>query len=71
MTKNISTLPWLLLKKQSKDVKEVLKKINFPTAFCSNIKNTVTKKGELGGLKTHDWHMFIKAIILVYIFVHW
>jgi hypothetical protein len=29
------------------------------------------KKGEFGGVKTHDWHTFIKVIILVYIFIYW
>jgi hypothetical protein len=67
---NISTLPWLLTEKQSKDVKEVIQKIKFPTGFSSNIKNILTKKGDLGGVKTHDWHTFIKVIILVYIFVY-
>jgi hypothetical protein len=28
------------------------------------------KKGEFGGVKTHDWHTFIKIIILVYIFIY-
>jgi hypothetical protein len=30
---NISTLPWLLIEKQRKDVKEVIKKYNFPLDF--------------------------------------
>jgi hypothetical protein len=38
--------------------------------FASNIKNILTKKGEFGGVKTHDWHTFIKVIILVYIFIY-
>jgi hypothetical protein len=68
---NISALPWLLTEKQSKDVKEAIDKNKFPTGFSSNIKNILTKKGELGGVKTQDWHTLIKVIILVYIFVHW
>jgi hypothetical protein len=28
------------------------------------------KKGEFGGAKPHDWHTFIKIIILVYIFIY-
>jgi hypothetical protein len=68
---NISALPWLLTEQQSKDVKEVIEKIKFPTGFSSNIKNILTKKGELGGVKTHDWHTLIKVIILVYIFLYW
>jgi hypothetical protein len=38
--------------------------------FASNIKNILTKKGKFGGVKTHDWHTFIKVIILVYIFIY-
>jgi hypothetical protein len=68
---NISTLPWLLREWQSKDVKEVIEKIKFPTRFSSNIKNILTKKGELDGVKTHDWHTLIKVIILVFIFLYW
>jgi len=68
---NISNLPLLLIEQQIKDVKEVIEKKKFPTGFSSNKKNILTKKGELGGIKTHDWHTFIKGIILVYIFVHW
>ena len=45
---NISVLPWLLTEQQSKDVKEVIEKIKFPTGVSSNIKNILTKKGEIG-----------------------
>jgi hypothetical protein len=38
--------------------------------FASNIKNILTKKGEFGGVKKHDWHTFIKVIILVYRFIY-
>jgi hypothetical protein len=38
--------------------------------FASNINNILMKKGEFGGVKTHDWHTFIKVIILVYIFIY-
>jgi hypothetical protein len=68
---NISTLPWLLIEKQSKDAKVVVEKIKFPIGYYSNIKNILIKKGELGGVKTHDWHTLIKVIILVYIFLYW
>ena len=62
------SLPWLLTEQQSNAVKEVIQKMKFPTGFCSNIKNILTRKGDLGGVKTHDWHIFIKVIItLVYI----
>jgi hypothetical protein len=38
--------------------------------FASNINNILMKKGEFGGVKTRDWHTFIKVIILVYIFIY-
>jgi hypothetical protein len=63
---NISSLPWLLTEQQSNAVKEVIQKMKFPTGFCSNIKNIVTKRGDFAGVKTHDWHVFIKVIISVY-----
>ena len=69
---NISALPLLLTEKQSKHVKEVIEKKKNSTGFSSNIKNILTNKGELGGIKTHYWHTFIKVIIFVYIyFIHW
>lgn len=66
-----SALPWLLTKKQSNDIIKVIEKNEFQIGFSSNINNILTNKVELGGVKTHDWHTFIKEIILVYIFVHW
>jgi len=63
---NISSLPWLLTEQQSNAIKEVIQKMKFPTGFCSNIKNIVTKRGDFAGVKTHDWHVFIKVIISVY-----
>jgi hypothetical protein len=30
--------------------------------FSSNIQNILTKKGDFGGVKTHDWHTCIKVI---------
>jgi hypothetical protein len=63
-------LPWLLTEKHNNNVKEVIQRIKFPTGFASIIKNILMKKGEFGGVKTHDWHTFIKVIILVYIFIY-
>jgi hypothetical protein len=57
-----TSLPWLLTEQQSNIVKEVIRKIRFPTGFSSNIQNILTKKGDFGGVKTHDWHTFIKVI---------
>ena len=65
---DLNNLPCLLTKKQSNDVKEVIQRIEFPTGFASNINSNLTKKDEFGGVKTHDWHTFIKVIILVYIY---
>jgi hypothetical protein len=49
-----NSLPWLFTEQESNVVKEVIRKIKFPTGFASNIKNILTKKGEFGGVKTHD-----------------
>jgi hypothetical protein len=49
-----TSLPWLLMEKQRNIVKEVIRKIRFPMAFSSNIQNILTKKGDFGGVKTHD-----------------
>ena len=65
--RNIS-LPWLLMDQQSNVIKEVIQKIRFLTGFSSNIQNILTKKGDFGGVKTHNWHTFIKVIIYVYNF---
>ena len=59
---NIS-LPWCLTKQHSNIVKEVIKKIRLPMGFSSNIKNFLMKKGDFGGVKTHDWHTFIKVTV--------
>jgi hypothetical protein len=49
-----TSLPWLLMEQQSNIVKEVIQKIRFPTGFSSNIQNILTKKGDFGGVKTHE-----------------
>ena len=51
------------MEKESYIVKEVIIKIRLSTEFLSNIKNILTKKGDFGGVKTHDWHKFIKVIV--------
>ena len=47
-------LPWLLMEEQRNIIKEVIHKIRFPMGFSSNIQNILTKKGDFGGVKTHD-----------------
>ena len=39
-----TSLPWLLTEQQSNIVKEVIRKIRFPTGFSSNIQNILTKR---------------------------
>ena len=55
----------MLTEQQSNVVKEVMWKINFPTGFCGKMKNIITKKGDFVWVKTHDWHVFMKVIIMV------
>ena len=62
---NINSLLWMLTEQQSNVVKEVMRKIKFPTIFCANMKNIITKKGDFAGVKMNDWHIFMKAIIMV------
>jgi len=62
-----NSLPWLFKEDESNVVKDLIRKIIFPTGFASNIKNILTKKGEFGRLKTHDWHTFIKVISFIYL----
>ena len=62
-----NSLPWLFKEDEGNFVKEFIRKIRFPTGFASNIKNALTKKGEFGGLKTHDWHTLIKVISFLYL----
>jgi hypothetical protein len=57
-----TSLPWLLTEQQRNIVKEVIRKIRFLIGFSSNIQNILTKKGDFGRVKTHDWHTFIKVI---------
>ena len=59
---NASSLPWLLVEEKSNAIKEVIGKILFPIGFSMNISNLISKKSEFGlGLKTYDWHTFIKV----------
>ena len=61
----INSLPWMLTKQQSNVVKEVTWKVKFPTGFCANMMNIITKKGDFAGVKTYDWNVFMKVIIMV------
>ena len=58
--------PSLFKEDETNVVKYLIRKIRFPIRFASNISNILTNKGEFGGLKTHEWHTFIKVIIFVY-----
>jgi hypothetical protein len=61
-----SALTWLLSEQQSNAIKEIIKKIRFPTGFAANINDLISKKSEFGaGMKTHDWHIFIKVIHII------
>ena len=62
---NINSIPWMFMEQQNNVVKEVMWKIKFPTGFCTNLKNIITKKGDFAGVKMHDWNVFIKVIIIV------
>ena len=44
----------MFTEKQINVVKEFMRKIKFPTGFCANMKNIITKKGDFAGVKMHD-----------------
>ena len=48
---NIKSILWMFIEQQSNVVKEVMWKIKFPTGFCANLKNIITKKVILWGSK--------------------
>ena len=62
---NINSIPWMFTEQKSNVVEEVMRKIKFPTRYFANMKNIITKKGDFLGVKTHDWHIFIKVIVIV------
>ena len=61
----INSIPWMFTEQQSNVVKEVMRKIKFPTRFCVNLNNIITNKGDFAGVKTHDRHVFMNGIIIV------
>ena len=64
----MSAPPWLLIEQQSDALKEVIKKNKNPTGFATNISTLLSKKGDFGlGLKTHDWHTFVKVSHILYL----
>ena len=38
-----------------------IKSVRFPTDFGVNFKKEFTKGNELAGMKTHDWHNFLRV----------
>ena len=48
---NINSIPWMFTEQKSNIVKEFMQKIKFPTGFCTNMKNIITKKGGFAGVK--------------------
>ena len=44
----------MLTEQESNVVKEVMRKIKFPTGFSSNMNNIITKKDDFAGVKTHN-----------------
>ena len=55
----------MFTEQQRNVIKEVMQKIKFPTGFCANLKNIITKKVDFAGVKTQDWNIFIKVIVIV------
>ena len=65
--------PWIISKKEEKQVKQAITTLRTPTGCMRSLKGafTTTKKRgveQLYGLKSHDWHKMLQVSVL-YIFV--
>ena len=52
--------PWSLTKEGKGEMIKSIKSVRFPTSFGVNFKKEFTKGNELDGMKTHDWHNFLR-----------
>ena len=49
---------------EKENIIETMKVIRFPSGFGASLKNLFTRDGsDLSGLKTHDWHNWIKVTL--------
>ena len=53
--------PWSLTKEGKEKMIKSIKSVRFPTGFAVNFKNAFSKGNELVGMKTHDWHNFLRV----------
>ena len=52
--------PWSLTKEGKGQKIKSIKSVRFPTRFGVNFKKAFMKGNELVGMKTHDWHNFLR-----------
>ncbi|XP_057842572.2 uncharacterized protein LOC131051993 [Cryptomeria japonica] len=56
--------PWTFTSKEKENIIDTMKSIRFPSGFGATLKNLFTRDGsEFSGLKTHDWHNWIKYVL--------
>ena len=53
--------PWSLTKEGKGQKIKSIKSVRFPIGFGVNFKKAFTKGNELAGIKTHDWHNFLRV----------
>ena len=53
--------PWYLTKTSKGKMIKSIKSVILPTRFGVNFKKAFTKGNELAGMKTHDWHNFLRV----------
>jgi len=58
---NFADDPWSLSKEGKGQMIKSIKSVRFPTSFGVNFKKVFTKGNELIGMKTHDWHNFLRV----------
>jgi hypothetical protein len=56
--------PWIFTLEERENMINTMKSIRFPSGFGATLKNLFTRDGsEFSGLKTHDWHNWIKVTL--------
>lgn len=66
--------PWIISKKEEKQVKQAITTLRTPTGFMRSLKGafTTTKKRgveQLYGLKSHDWHKMLQVSVFQVLYV--
>ena len=58
---NFVDVPWSLSKEGKLQMIKSIKSVRFPIGFGVNFKKAFTKGNETTGMKTRDWHNFLRV----------